>query len=161
MATKIVSSSSVLRALRVASLDLPPTAALDRQCLHNVRAARPLTTSTHIGSASSPPRTHDRGPKSNEINQTDFTTADIYSRTSAPSNAIDACLDDGFHLNNGVKITGGNGLLLVGGEAFTWRPWGHTHDKSLVNKKGQWAIPQENMETAWGLLQLVWPKPGQ
>ena len=158
MTIRIVPSSSALRALCIASLVQAPTAALGRQCL---RASCPPNTSTHIRSASSPPRTHDRGPKSDEINQTDFTTADIYSRTSAPSNAIDACLEDGFHLNNGVKITGGNGLLLVGGEAFTWRPWGHTHNESLVNNRGQWAIPQENMEIAWGLLQLVWPKPGQ
>lgn len=60
-----------------------------------------------------------------------------------------------------MKITGGTGVLLVAGEAFAWRPWespvpsGKT--LSLVNEKGQWEVGDE----AWGLLGLVWPKPGE
>jgi len=79
-----------------------------------------------------------------------------------PSTAIDACLWDGFHLNNGLKITSGAGVLLVGGEAFGWRPWdagtgkGKNGGKRLLNAKGQWEVEDE----AWGLLEVVWPKPG-
>jgi NADH dehydrogenase [ubiquinone] 1 alpha subcomplex assembly factor 3 len=65
-------------------------------------------------------------------------------------------------LDNGVKITGGDGVLLVAGEAYSWRPWeaknGSNGGKGLrlVNDKGQWDVGDE----AWGLLGLVWPKPG-
>jgi hypothetical protein len=72
-----------------------------------------------------------------------------------------------------VKIVGGSGVLLVAGEAFGWRPWEAGRDgrgaygagagggkygegKRLVNEKGQWEVGDD----AWGLLGLVWPKPG-
>lgn len=88
---------------------------------------------------------------------------DVLGNTDAPSTAIDACLSDGFHLDNGIKITGGDGVLLVGGEAFTWRPWeivegsGKKGQGMLVNKKGQFEVHDE----AWGVFGLVWPKPGE
>jgi NADH dehydrogenase [ubiquinone] 1 alpha subcomplex assembly factor 3 len=63
---------------------------------------------------------------------------------------------DGFQLNSGTKILDGNGVLLVGGEAFVWRPWVAKESKVLVNPKGQWDIPKE----AFGLLELLWPRPG-
>ena len=75
-----------------------------------------------------------------------------------PTTAIDACLNDGFHLDNGIKITGGSGCLLVAGEAFSWRPWdavSPSQQGDQAAKMGQWDIPG----TAWGLLELVWPKP--
>ncbi|KAI9734432.1 MAG: hypothetical protein M1818_006820 [Claussenomyces sp. TS43310] len=108
--------------------------------------------------ASTPPASHDRGPPSSETTQTDFDALDVLGAMPAPSTAIDACLWDGFHLNNGVKITGGAGVLLIGGEAFAWRPWaakkslGQTR---LINDKGQWEVCDE----AWGVLSVVWPKP--
>jgi hypothetical protein len=60
-----------------------------------------------------------------------------------------------------VKITGGTGVLLIAGEAFAWRPWeagedGNGNGLRLVNAKGQWDVGDE----AWGVLELVWPKPG-
>lgn len=84
-------------------------------------------------------------------------------------------MDDGFALDSGLKISGA-GVLLVGGEAFKWRPWiregrkegtigeGATGDDSkgvqslggkLQNAKGQWDIDRH----AWGILDLAWPKP--
>ncbi|KAJ9260124.1 DUF498 domain protein [Paecilomyces variotii] len=106
------------------------------------------------------PQNRDRGPPSNEETQTDFGALNVFGNIPAPSTAIDACLDDGFHLDNGVKITGGDGVLLVGGEAFSWRPW-EGYDKGddkkglMLNAKGQFEVPEE----AWGLLSLVWPRP--
>ena len=79
---------------------------------------------------------------------------------AAPTTAVDACLDDGFHLNNGVKVGKGDGCLLVDGEVFRWRPWeasGKEEGGGLVNARGQWEVPEE----AWGVLKLVWPKPGE
>jgi NADH dehydrogenase [ubiquinone] 1 alpha subcomplex assembly factor 3 len=110
---------------------------------------------------SHPPKSHDRGPASSETTQTDFESLDVLGGTPVPSTAIDACLWDGFHLNNGVKITQGAGVLLVGGEAFGWRPWDagskmNAGEKRLLNEKGQWEID----DGAWGVLEVVWPKPG-
>lgn len=109
------------------------------------------------------PQTRDRGPRSSETTQTDFAALDVLGNLPTPATAVDACLDDGFHLDNGIKVTGGDGVLLVGGEAFTWRPWqafdhGGADAKSMmVNEKGQFEVAEE----VWGLLGLVWPRPGE
>lgn len=111
------------------------------------------------------PQSHDRGPPSSEKTQTDFSELNVLGNIPTPATAIDACLDDGFHLDNGVKVTGGDGVLLVGGEAFRWRPWegfqGEVGDRkrqaNMVNEKGQFDVPEE----VWGLLALVWPRPGE
>lgn len=64
-----------------------------------------------------------------------------------------------------MKITNGAGVLLVGGEAFSWRPWNargteeggkEAGEKRLVNEKGLWEVG----DAAWGVLKIVWPKPG-
>ena len=112
------------------------------------------------------PASHDRGPESQEETQTDFNSLDVLGNIPAPTTAIDVCLDSGFHLNSGVKIKNGDGLLLVGGEAFKWRPWKTQEgaDKlglaearaGMINAKGQFELDEE----AWGLLSVVWPRPG-
>lgn len=115
---------------------------------------------------SRPPKSRDRGPKSDEDTQTDFSALDVLRNTAAPATSIDACTGDGFALNNQMRISG-SGLLLVGGEAFRWRPWlrrgrneGATGRDammgSLLNAKRQWHVREE----AWGALELVYPKPG-
>ncbi|KAK2733395.1 hypothetical protein FQN57_002135 [Myotisia sp. PD_48] len=98
---------------------------------------------------------------------TDLSSLDVLANVDAPATSIDACLEDGFQLNNGVKITDGDGCLLVGGEVFIWRPWNatttspssHPSDspspKALLNSKGQWEVSED----VWGLLKLLWPKP--
>jgi hypothetical protein len=84
---------------------------------------------------------------------------DVLGATPVPSTSIDACLPDGFHLNNGIKITNGAGVLLVGGEAFGWRPWvrGGKEVWKVTNGKGLFEVGDE----AWGVLEAVWPKPGE
>jgi hypothetical protein len=112
------------------------------------------------------PTSHDRGPESKEDTQTDFAALNVLGNIPAPTTAIDACLDSGFHLNSGVKITGGDALLLVGGEAFAWRPWKafeETETKpkdakaAMINAKGQFEVEEQ----VWGLLSMVWPRPGR
>ncbi|POS85758.1 hypothetical protein EPUL_002431, partial [Erysiphe pulchra] len=100
---------------------------------------------------------YDRGPQSSEDTQTDFGNLDILANTPAPSTSIDACLWDGFHLNSGVKITGGMGVLLVGGKAFSWQPWIARKDnqRKLLNEKGQWEVEDET----WGIFEAIWPRP--
>ena len=84
-------------------------------------------------------------------------------------------MEDGFALDSGLKVTGA-GVLLIGGEAFKWRPWVREGRKEgtigsgasgddvkgvrgpagrLQNDKGQLEIDRH----AWGVLDLVWPKP--
>lgn len=117
-------------------------------------ARPPLRNSSH------PPKSRDRGPVSKETTQTDFSSLDVLGGTPAPSTAIDATLWDGFHLDNGVKIGDGAGVLLVNGEAFAWRPWDantnlNQGNKRLVNAKGQFELPEQ----VFGILSLVYPKP--
>jgi NADH dehydrogenase [ubiquinone] 1 alpha subcomplex assembly factor 3 len=123
--------------------------------------SRKLSTqhSLHASAPSTKPKSHDRGPPSPEDTQTDFGSLNVLGNTPAPSTSIDACLWDGFHLNSGLKIVGGSGVLLVAGEAFAWRPWEARAQEGkvkIVNEKGQFEVEDE----AWGLLGLVWPKPG-
>ncbi|ORX97815.1 hypothetical protein BCR34DRAFT_496609 [Clohesyomyces aquaticus] len=134
--------------------------------LPNSSPLRYLHTSPRILHASKPPSTHDRGPKSTEDTQTDFGALDVLRNTAAPATSIDACTSDGFALNNQMRISG-SGVLLVGGEAFRWRPWvreggtatwddaGGVMSGRLKNDKGMWEVE----DTAWGVLELVWPKP--
>ncbi|KAH6680425.1 hypothetical protein B0J14DRAFT_265566 [Halenospora varia] len=117
---------------------------------------RPLSSTSSHPRASPKPQTRDRGPPSTEETQTDFGSLDVLGNTPAPSTSIDACAWDGFHLNSGVKVVGGKGVLLVNGEVFEWCPWvGNREGMRMVNGKGQWEVEDE----AWGLLGLVWPKP--
>ncbi|CAK7267987.1 hypothetical protein SEPCBS119000_002831 [Sporothrix epigloea] len=84
---------------------------------------------------------------------TDFNSLNIFGDTPVPSTSVDICYSNGFKLNSGLQTLDGSGLLLVGGEAFAWRPWG---DKTrLVNAKGQWEVDS----SAFGLLSLIWPRP--
>jgi hypothetical protein len=133
--------------------------------LPRLSSARSLHATAAPAAASKPPKSRDRGPKSSEDTQTDFAHLDVLRNTAAPATAIDVCTNDGFAMNNGMRVSG-SGLLLVGGEAFRWKPWLRADRPeatgsagltgTLVNEKGQWEVPHE----AWGLLDLVWPKPG-
>ncbi|KAK4945019.1 hypothetical protein LTR10_015696 [Elasticomyces elasticus] len=115
------------------------------------------TPATRLPSAA--PKSRDRGPTSKEDTQTDFGAMDMLSNTPAPTTAVDSCMNDGFALNSGLKVTG-SGVLLVGGEAFKWRPWlreggKEGAERKIMNKKGQFDVDEQ----AWGLLGLAWPKP--
>jgi NADH dehydrogenase [ubiquinone] 1 alpha subcomplex assembly factor 3 len=130
-------------------------------------AHRSLHTTPALFLQPRPPKSRDRGPKSNEDTQTDFSALDVLRNTVAPATSIDACTSDGFALNNQMRISG-CGILLIGGEAFRWRPWlqngwggvreGEDDEMTgkLLNGKGQWSVD----EGAWGVLELCWPKPG-
>lgn len=58
-----------------------------------------------------------------------------------------------------MKITGGDGCILVAGEVFAWRPWegGAGKMAGMINGKGQWEVEED----VWGVLGLVWPRPGE
>lgn len=126
-----------------------------RRCLHNTRNLK----------ASSPPKSRDRGPASKEDTQTDFGALNVLGGTPPPATSIDATTNDGFAFSNNTKVSG-TGVMLVSGEVFRWRPWVRekssndvdgVQKRTLLNAKGQWDVD----ETAWGVLDVVWPKPGK
>lgn len=130
---------------------------------HALQATIPSTSRCAFSSLmntayNSAPRSTDRGPTSKEDTQTDFGSLDVLGNIPLPTAAIDACLTNGFHFDNGLKINDGSGCLIVAGEAFSWRPWElrSLGRKSMINSKGQWNVDIG----AWGILDLVWPKPG-
>ncbi|TIA09688.1 hypothetical protein D6C80_08474 [Aureobasidium pullulans] len=190
-ATSIAQSHPVTFELSMASIFRPAAASM-RACIEQVPASRTMLRqpnprlcrqfhATRTAAMASrrgpvgPPKTKDRGPESKEDTQTDFAAMNVLGNTPAPTTAIDACAHDGFALNSGLKIAG-SGVMLVGGDAFNWKPWiregrkegtigeGATGDDNkgvssvggtLRNTKGQWEVA----EHSWGLLDAVWPKP--
>ena len=87
----------------------------------------------------------------------DLSTLNILSGIPSPTTAIDSCMDDGFQLDNGLRIENGDGVILVGGEAFSWRPW-EIGNGQLVNDKGQFEVDDL---LAWGVFNIVFPRPGE
>ncbi|ETS03870.1 hypothetical protein M419DRAFT_74637 [Trichoderma reesei RUT C-30] len=87
--------------------------------------------------------------------RTSFSELDVLGSVPVPSTSVDVCMHDGFRLNSGITIQGGDGALLVHGEAFAWRPWEASGSKRLVNDKGQFELPEE----AFGLFDVLWPRP--
>ena len=118
---------------------------LQRRGLHT-SAARPKTVTAGPNNEPVP----DRQPP------TDFGAMDVLGQTPVPSTSVEMTMADGFQLNSGVVIDGGAAALLVGGEAFAWKPWGE--GMRLLNGRGQWDVSQPE---AWGVLGLVWPRPGE
>jgi len=95
-------------------------------------------------------------PPQQETTASDLDRLDVMGGVPVPSHSVDLCMADGFQLNSGAEIRGGDGVMLVGGEGFAWRPWlAGDGGKRLVNAKGQWDIAGESL----ALLSLVWPRP--
>ena len=124
---------------------------------HDASQRRQLYTTTRCYSA--PPKSRYRGPPSKEDTTTDFGNLNVLGNTPPATASIDVCLPEGFLFGNGMSIRDGSGCLLVAGEAFTWRPWeiGGSGATAMVNDRGQWHADK----SAWGVLELVWPKPGR
>jgi hypothetical protein len=122
----------------------------------------PRQQTSSLSTSDLKPKSRYRGPPPEErdaaTTPTDLGALNVLADIAAPTTAIDACVNDGFLLNNGLKITGGDGCLLVDGESFAWRPWegDGTEMRGMINEKGQWEVGEQ----AWSLLRLLWPKPG-
>lgn len=127
------------------------------------RTPTPSTTVRHASSQRDRDREVRDSSNDSAVNDdarfaTDLEALDFYADVPAPATSVEACLADGFVLNNGARIEGGDGCVLVDGEAFRWRPWlcGGGGGGAMLNGKGQFEVPEE----AWGLFKLLWPKPG-
>lgn len=101
-------------------------------------------------------KNRDRDAIPDNSHRTSFSELDVLGSVPVPSTSVDVCMHDGFGLNSGITIAGGDGALLVNGEAFAWRPWEVSGKMKLVNEKGQFEVPAE----AFGLFDVLWPRPG-
>lgn len=123
---------------------------------HQHQLIRSFTPATLLRTPRSPPPSNDQGSVSDDA-RTEISSLDVLANAPPPTTAVESCLSDGFFLGNGLRIGGGSGCLLVGGEAFEWRPWQvATQQRPMVNAKGQWDVDKE----VWALLEVVWPRPG-
>ncbi|CAJ2506391.1 Uu.00g005210.m01.CDS01 [Anthostomella pinea] len=161
--------ASTIRTCRPLSAVTSVLRSQERQSSRQLSTAISTTTTTRtIRPPTSTPRTHLR-PTTASIHitpsrrrgddnlppATDFGALDVLGNTPVPSSSVDICMSDGFHLNSGARILNGAGVLLIGGEAFTWRPWLPRGGHRLLNAKGQWEVPNESLS----LLSLLWPRP--
>ena len=129
------------------------------------------TVQPSLPSANSPGSASGSGfGKVSDTPPTDFAALDVLGDLQGPAAGVEVITNDGFKLSNGIRIAGA-GVMLIDGEAFKWRPWlarGYDKDDDqnvkvknksalLKNARGQWQVH----ESCWGLLDLVWPKPGK
>ncbi|KAI1777768.1 hypothetical protein F4818DRAFT_407888 [Hypoxylon cercidicola] len=142
--------ASSLRASRQFASILRPGPPSSRRLRPTANTYRRAATSAASHFHTSAPRRAD-----GERSPTDFGAMDVLGNTPVPSTSIDVCMSDGFHLNSGARVLDGAGVLLVGGEAFSWRPWLARGEKRLLNAKGQWEVSNDTL----GLLGLLWPRP--
>lgn len=91
---------------------------------------------------------------------TDISSLDVLGGVPVPASAIAECRTDGFKFESGAVVAGGDAVLVVGGEAFAWRP--HDDDDAgdvvtALDARAGWDVPDQ----AWGVLKVVWPRPGE
>ncbi|KAK8022061.1 hypothetical protein PG993_012828 [Apiospora rasikravindrae] len=168
-------SSALRQAAAGSSRTAMFTSSISRPCIQSQQRAAAATSSWTTSRTSSFHTFTARSRKSSSDNQqpgdqpppTDFGALDVLGNTPVPSTSVDICMWSGFQLNNGTRVTDGSGVLLVGGEAFSWRPWeaktsssSNTTNKGegelrLLNRKGQWDVDASTL----GLLGVIWPRP--
>ncbi|KAL7266657.1 hypothetical protein RUND412_010789 [Rhizina undulata] len=84
-----------------------------------------------------------------------FSNLDVVGSIPPPASSIEAVYGDGFLFQNGVKVRGGDGVLLVNNEVFRWRPATNGSEMEWKAKTGLLELDEE----VWGLLDVVHPKP--
>ncbi|KAF3015242.1 hypothetical protein E8E14_000871 [Neopestalotiopsis sp. 37M] len=132
-----------------------------RSLLHSTRQ-QPVTSRTSVAPFHTTPATRAsraQQPGGNPA-ATSLGLLDVLGNIPAPSTSVDICMSSGFVLNSGARVTDGSGIILVGGEAFRWRPWELSPSASegkphLQNKKGQYDVPPPSLS----LFAHLWPRP--
>lgn len=84
-----------------------------------------------------------------------LSSLDVLGSIPAPPSAVEATYPDGFLLNNGVKVQ--DGVMLLNNEVFLWQP---VLKGGIEESKAKTGGVLELAEEAWGLLDVVYPKPG-
>jgi hypothetical protein len=100
--------------------------------------------------------TPDRRPV--EASPDTFSSLNVYEDIPPPGSAIETVFDDGFQFSNHVSFYDGAGALLVDNEVFKWRP---AERGSEIEKKAMRTGILELGPEAWGMLDVVHPKPGR
>ena len=131
------------------------TAARSPSRCYRQQPPRPYLKFRSIHTTASALRSRRGGPS--EPTPTDINELNVLGDMPPPATSVDVCMYDGFGLNSGLTISGGDGALLVSGEAFSWRPWTEKGSMKLVNDKGQFELPRE----AFGVFDVLWPRPGK
>ena len=139
---------AIPRQCRPGSMPVPTRAALQRTSPSQQLVAPFHTTPRQLKKSDSPPAHRPR---------TDFQEMDVLGDAPVPTTAVENCVPTGFFLDGGARVTDGSGVLLVNGEAFRWRPWEASGKMEVLNKRGQFEVPGD----AFGVLDLVWPRPGE
>lgn len=84
-----------------------------------------------------------------------FPSLDVLGSIPPPPSAVEATFADGFLLNNGMEVR--DGVILLNSEVFRWMP---VQKGGLEESKAKTGGVLELAEEAWGLLDVVYPKPG-
>ena len=84
-----------------------------------------------------------------------FAGLDVYNDLPAPASAIEAVYADGFLFTSGAAFRDGSGALMVQNEAFRWAP-----PPAAVEARARASGVLELGAAAWGLLDVIHPKPG-
>lgn len=84
-----------------------------------------------------------------------FSSLDVLGSVPMPPSAVESTSANGFQLNNGTWVN--DGVMLLNNEVFRWQPvLKGSPDESKAKKVGVLDLAEE----AWGILDVVYPKPG-
>ncbi|KAF3168146.1 hypothetical protein TWF225_008733 [Orbilia oligospora] len=111
----------------------------------------PINSKDDSGNTSKQEPPPKAGPKpgGNDPNEV-FTDMNVLSGVPPPASAIECVYEDGFLLNNGMRFSGKDGIIIVHNEAFNWLSHGAARVRNGV---------LELDEDLWGVLDVVAPKP--
>ena len=84
---------------------------------------------------------------------------DVLSGLPAPPSAVDSVFLDGFLLNDGQTIRG-DGVFLLSNDALRWRALLLKGELEEAEAKAKETSVLELPDESWGLLDVVYPKPG-
>jgi len=94
-----------------------------------------------------------------------FSELDVLSGLPIPASAVDSVFDDGFLLNNGQEIHG-DSVFLLNNDVFRWKALlpgtgdGVTGELEEATARAKRAGVLELNDEVWGVLDVVYPKPG-
>ena len=94
-----------------------------------------------------------------------FSELDVLSGLPIPASAVDSVFDDGFLLNNGQEIHG-DGVFLLNNDVFRWKALIRASGDEVTGElegattKARRTGMLELNDEVWGVLDVVYPKPG-
>ncbi|EPS44409.1 hypothetical protein H072_1601 [Dactylellina haptotyla CBS 200.50] len=120
-----------------------------RYAVRSFHAATVLSTDRKSFPQDEPPPKAGPKERGNDPNEV-FTDMNVLSGVPPPASAVEIVYDNGFLLNNGMRLMGKDGIIIVHNEAFNWL----SHKAARVHN-GVLELDDE----LWGILDVVAPKP--